>query len=234
MLDALRGEGGTGASSAGGARAPAAAFQQVVALIPKLAKTINDAQAPRTSALLIESERLRFELARAKLHLATDDDRIAAARSLRDAIVDEVDMLNRVLATLDTYAAIPDRSNGAGAAGGGDGNNQSCFQMQKGQRLDAIAQSAPPCGELVATALLQYADSWNYGRLPEREAMLADIFIRHGTALDLSESAFGEWAAVIDIPLAQVVAYHESGLRSEDWANLIHALGLGAIAARVK
>jgi hypothetical protein len=54
--------------------------------------------------------------------------------------------------------------------------------------------------------------------------------IDHRSALENSSAAFAQWANLIGVPLSQLVAYHQSGIKSEDLANLINAAGFGAIA----
>lgn len=82
----------------------------------------------------------------------------------------------------------------------------------------------------IAESLSYLAESWSIGRTPAEEIDYLIIGIDHRAALRNSTAAFEQWSNLILIPFSQLVAYHESGIRSEDLANLISAAGFSAIA----
>lgn len=49
----------------------------------------------------------------------------------------------------------------------------------------------------------------------------------------LSEVSLTAWKDFIRAPIQEIASYHDGGLRSEDVANLIRAIGLGGIAVGV-
>jgi hypothetical protein len=87
--------------------------------------------------------------------------------------------------------------------------------------------------ELGAESLAFVAESWSVGRTPAEEIDFLIAGIDHRAALESSSAAFAQWSNLIGVPLSQLVAYHESGIKSEDLANLINAAGFGAIAASI-
>lgn len=82
----------------------------------------------------------------------------------------------------------------------------------------------------IVESLAYLAESWSIGRTPAEEIDYLIIGIDHRIALRNSTAAFEQWSNLILVPLSQLVAYHESGIRSEDLANLINAAGFSAIA----
>jgi hypothetical protein len=78
------------------------------------------------------------------------------------------------------------------------------------------------------------ANAWTLGRAEYEKLEYQLIGQAHEGALDNSEIALAQADALIRIPLEQVAKAYASGVRPEDLANLIRALGLSAIAVRVK
>jgi hypothetical protein len=62
---------------------------------------------------------------------------------------------------------------------------------------------------------------------------VALISLDHEQALDASEFALALWKHMIATPLEEFVGYHASGIKSQDIANLINAVGLAGIAIGV-
>lgn len=211
-----------------------ATLLKVAATIRELSRAIDAGHHPRTGALLIQQEHLRFMLARARAAVALDDARIALVERRRDAMIEEVNWLlksRRSVSTIMTLAASPEGNSVRNAS-------PDCrAALQDKDLLGSIPAPAPCTSRVdvrIATALNQYAASWTIARLAEQEAAVQEIGLLHVAVVDASESAFAEWQALLDVPLSQLETYYAGGLRSEDVANLINAVGLGAIAIRVK
>ena len=83
---------------------------------------------------------------------------------------------------------------------------------------------------LTVESFIYLAESWSNGRTSAEEIDFLIAGIDHRAALRNSTTAFEQWSNLIGVPLSQLVAYHESGIRSEDLANLISAAGFSAIA----
>lgn len=94
----------------------------------------------------------------------------------------------------------------------------------------ALLNNAKKKGNSIAESLAYLAESWSIGRTPAEEIDYLIIGIDHRVALRNSTAAFEQWSNLILVPFSQLVAYHESGIRSEDLANLISAAGFSAIA----
>lgn len=166
---------------------------------------IDGATYPRVSDLILESERLQIELDRLRGLIALEEER----KTLLDL---QLTALSREIVAL--------------------------------RRAKQRAEKAKPWGvlaaeklarkqEAAAEALAYIAESWSGGRTPAEEIDFLICGIDHRAALENSSAAFAQWANLIGVPLSQLVAYHESGIKSGDLANLINAAGFSAIAAGV-
>jgi hypothetical protein len=95
--------------------------------------------------------------------------------------------------------------------------------------MKVFNQGTPELREYLTRALLGYANSWTLGRVAEEEADYLFIATQHSAALDSSEIALAQWENLIGVPLAQLEAYHTSGVTSQDLGNLIQAFGFASI-----
>lgn len=189
---------------------------RMAATLSSIDQALTKAKQPPVSALVIEAERLRLQGELLQRRLDQEITRIAIMELRLRLANRELERLDEATTSIATY-----RRRG------------ECDQDLT--LLDAVRFNRnPACGEIAAQALLAYATAWNSGRIPAREAEAELIALRHEAVLDTSETAFGLWDQALGIPIARVLAHHEGGIRAEDLANLIHALGLGAIAVRVK
>lgn len=111
------------------------------------------------------------------------------------------------------------------------GREISSLQYAK-QRVESAkaAKTKAKMEALTVESFAYLAESWSNGRTPAEEFDFLIAGIDHRAALRNSTAAFEQWSNLIGIPLSQLVAYHESGIRSEDLANLISAAGFSAIA----
>jgi hypothetical protein len=89
------------------------------------------------------------------------------------------------------------------------------------------------CKEDALRALVYYANSWALGRVTADRIDYTLIGARHVAALDVSEVALAQWENLIGVPINGLVAYHASGLKPEDIAAFLQALGVIGIAAGV-
>lgn len=171
-------------------------------------------KTPPPRALVLTAEHLRLELERAKRAVRAEERRLALLKKRADALVTELTLLRQVKTEIDQRKS-------------GDCPRSASitrdFDEHRKQDRDA-------CRLRIARILLLYADSWTIGRLPQAEARYLIIDVRHQASIDASEVALLEWQNLIQVPLGQLVAFHGSGIRSEDIGRLLQALGLGAIA----
>ncbi|HEY5871282.1 MAG TPA: hypothetical protein VI542_37885 [Candidatus Tectomicrobia bacterium] len=166
---------------------------------------VDGAKYPRVSDLILESERLRIELDRLRDLIALEEER----KTLLDL---QLTALSREITGL----------------------RRAKERAEKARPWSVLAlEKEVSKKEAAADALAYLAESWSIGRTPAEEIDFLIFGIDHRAALENSSAAFAQWTNLIGVPLSQLVAYHESGIRSEDLANLINAAGLSAIAAGV-
>lgn len=166
---------------------------------------ITAARYPEVSVLLLESESLRLRLEAARLRLANAEARLELLRGRRDALIAEVRALNQARMTLDLLTK--------------DG-------CRTGALTDDFRKGNAKCRELTARALLHFANSWTLGRVAQEEADYRLIAARHSAVVDASENALAQWETLIGVPVSQLVAFHGSGIRAQDIAQFLYALGI--------
>lgn len=89
------------------------------------------------------------------------------------------------------------------------------------------------CKREIHRMLTALSNAWTLGTLPQQLAEYRRIALIHESALDSSEIAFHRWQNLLSIPIDQMVTLHGTGIKPEDMASFIQALGLGSIAAGV-
>lgn len=162
---------------------------------------VYGAEYPKVSDLLLESERLRIEIQRLQGLITLEQGRKTVLDLKLASLVRELGALRRA----------QDRVQEAGGT-------------------KAIAEEDGTTAEKAVDALAYLAESWTAGRSPAEETDFLLAGLDHRAALENSSAAFAQWGNLIGVPLSQLLAYHQSGIKSEDLANLINAAGLGAIA----
>ena len=178
---------------------------KLLASVTAIRAGLDGATYPRVSDLILESERLRIELDRLRGLIALEEERKTLLDLQLTALSREIFALRRAADRVETA-----KPSGALAAEQ-DGSTQ----------------------EAAADALAYIGESWSIGRTPAEEIDFLIFGIDHRAALENSSAAFAQWSNLIGVPLSQLVAYHESGIKSEDLANLINTAGFSAIAAGV-
>lgn len=166
---------------------------------------VDGAAYPRISDLLLESERLRIETDRLQGLIALEEERKTLFDLQLTALGQEITALYRVLQQI------------ASTTPSGVLAEEQSVKTQ----------------EAAVTSLLYLAEAWSSGRTPAEVIGFLISGIDHRAALHNSSSSFAQWANLIGVPLSKLVAYHESGIKSGDLANLINAAGLSAIAGGV-
>lgn len=208
LLDAVVDEDGQAQPDA----SPSAARRlRVAAALPSVYRDLTAGDRfPKVGVLVLESNRLRLELEAAERRMATSRRMMELLRLKRDHMGRELALL--AMCRLDLKDAAP-----------GD----SFFSTI----ADDGADEASRRGRLRATAaILNYGNAWSVHRVAEEQVTYMMIGARHAASLDASETALAHWQNLIGEPVTQLVALHGTGLRSEDVANIINAIGLGSIA----
>ena len=238
--------------------APAPSAEAIGVLARTGFEVMNDAQAPRTSALLLESEQLRIQLEDARRRLAN-------AKARQTLVLDQLKLATRQLAllvralkaaeTAETAAKDADKSAAEAAAKAAeiaaeiavaDPNDKAAADAAKvaAEAADKAAVGTHSVRAVlvnetsvdaqdVTRSLLLLSESWVAGEIPRAEARWRDIALRHDGALDASETALAAWNNLIGVPLEQLVAVHSAGITSEQIAALINAAGFTAVSISV-
>ena len=187
----------------------------VAAALSSFEKAITTEKYPQVSALLLQSEHLRLESLALERKVDRADERVSLLQLKRSALIDEVVFLSHAQRALSTYKSRADCKR-----------NKNLYEDYK--------TASQNCKSLVAEALLGYANAQTLGRARQELIDYQLIAQRHEVLLDESESALAMTDNLIRVPLAQLSKLYASGIKSEDLANLIQALGLSAIAINVK
>lgn len=177
---------------------------RLLASVSAIRHGLDQATYPKVSDLLLESERLRIDIQRLQGVIALEQERKTVLDLKLAALVREL-------------AALRLAQGRVRQAGG----------------TKAIAKEVGVTAERAFDALAYVAESWTAGRTPAEETDFLLAGIDHRAALENSSAAFAQWANLIGVPLSQLLAYHQSGIKAEDLANLISAAGLTAIAGGV-
>jgi hypothetical protein len=178
---------------------------KLLASVTAIRAGVDGATYPRISDLLLESERLRIEIDRLHGLIALEEERKTLFDLQLTALGQEIKALYRVLQHIAST---------------------------KPSGVLAEEQSVKT-QEAAVTSLMYLVESWSSGRTPAEVIDFLISGIDHRAALHNSSSAFAQWANLIGVPLSKLAAYHESGIKSSDLANLINAAGLSAIAGGV-
>jgi hypothetical protein len=81
-----------------------------------------------------------------------------------------------------------------------------------------------------AKALIAYDQAWSLGLNNSTTASLAASGLRQEYSVEMAQANAKAWFDILNPALQELVAYGEGGIKQETIANIIHALGLGAIA----
>lgn len=200
------GAGGTGGSG----RSEAEVAGRTAAVLAGASDMIREASTrAKLVPLVFEQERVRIEIIRAERVLERGKKRVELFARQRDALLSEATRLVDASNSLDT----------------------SSGKDPKKLVQDLLGTTAAK-GPLVH-ALLVWSESIAIDKLREEEIEVALISLDHEQALDASEFALALWKHMIATPLEELVGYHASGIKSQDIANLINAVGLAGIAIGV-
>jgi hypothetical protein len=205
-IQAFEGES-TGAS-------PTSAQERLVAL-RKLADALNQPTPAPLTALILQAEHLRLEAAGIERHVQRAKERLELLGAKQASMVEEVLFLNAANKALADFSS-------AGR----------CRRQQA--VYDTFVASAPNCRLLLAQALTAYVNAVTFGMAEQEQIDFQLIAQGHQAALDESETALAQTDNLIRVPVAQLAKAYAGGLKPEELANLVNALGLGAIAARVR
>ncbi len=181
---------------------------------------------PPVTELLLLEEQLNLDLEAAAKRKAFFDQKLALLREQEEAYLVELVHLGRAEMTrrgLAKKCLLPEAPE-----------PEAITEPRLLERLFTDTPVAlEKCREDVFRLLVAYSNAWTLGRVKVEQFDYRLIALHHQAALDSSEIAFAKWQSLLGLPIDQLVALHQTGLRAEDIMSIVNALGLGAIAAGV-
>ena len=185
-------------------------LEVVDSLAALVRSALDKGEVPSPSALLIRSRALANELA----YLERKLERAKAKQGLIDA------QLAAAFLELDFLS---DAAKSRAMLEKGCAVDKSLAENLRVYRADPATQ---PCARQTAEVLI----AWGNARVLGEAQAYARIALEHELAVDASQAAARQWQSLLEIPLAQLVAYHQAGFDSADLYKVLEVLGLGAIA----
>ncbi len=213
----------------GDTKAPAAEVtKQLVAILekyPDVAGRLKTASGPGVNVFLLELALQRLEYRKLVEDRATKQDVVAILEAKSEAIAKAATAWGRVAL--------------ASRAWGGDSGSQEDKDVAKlrdrldKERVATVLESGDEGVRFIKGAMTSYlaAKLIEDVDLPVFDIRLADRYYRE--SLDVSGVALEARNDLIRAPLQEITAYHESGIRSEELAALLQAVGVAGIAAGV-
>lgn len=207
------------AASDGGATATPSKAQvagRTAAVLINGSKELHDADTnAKLVPLVFAQEQLRLESERLQRRADRGQQRVALLEAQRDACIAEG---MKLMDAANIFSRLA--------------NNNASLDMTSVLRGQAPSSSSENSAAAVY-GVFKYAESISVDKLHEEEAEVALIGLDHDEALDASEYALLLWKHTIASPLEQLLAYHASGLKSQDVADLVQAASLIGIAVGV-
>jgi hypothetical protein len=187
---------------------------------------------PALEPLLIEKQLRTAELALANRSYDLSRARVALANERLNALLLEVNLLLNANAQLGGITRIkcpskPNLKTDFYCASATEFATDKDVRAAKGAKGEPAARS-------VYRALAFFAESYSVARTRFETADLKLILADHRDALSNAEFGLVSWDAIVARPVAQLQAYHASGIKSAEIAQLLQALGLFGIAGAVQ
>lgn len=199
-------------------------LNKVASQFKNLASVINKNQYPSLNALLLEKEHLRLNIESLKNGQKSFNRQIVLSGKKYEGLRVEAFYLKKTLQRInDIKTKRP----------------TTCYHRLAVPKTPASSlvvdyeKSGITCKKLIRKTLGSFTNAWTFGRLAYEDANYRIIAEPHQAILDSTEIALAQWENLIGVPLAQLVEFHGSGIKSENIAKLISAAGLGAIAGGV-
>jgi hypothetical protein len=181
---------------------------------------------PALEPLIIEKQ-----LASARLKLATQSVeleklRVALAQERYEALWLELNLLVQARAQLGALPA-------AQSACTNKNKVRQCPGMSALLTDKTKVANDEPAGRVAFRALTLLSESYSVARARSESAELRLVLADYRDSLIASEGSVAAWDALVATPVAQLQAYHSTGVKPEDIARLVQALGVVGIAVRV-
>jgi hypothetical protein len=184
---------------------------------------------PALEPLLIEKQLQTARLATATKAVALQKAQLDAARDLFEALQLEGDMLDQANALLGGF--------GPKIACGKD-VQVYCLPVSRMFDEKAFgtikASNGEPAGRLAYRALALYSESHSIARARQVRARMKTTLSSYRDALNRSEASLAMWDGLIATPMSQLKSYYAGGIKSEEIAQFLQAIGVIGIAERIK
>ena len=241
-IDALISATATGELNADAVKNDPKLAQAVViaTAIPELAEDLGaltggTAQAnPNLSKLLIEKARRQVNRDYAAKRIELARERVDLIQKRLEALLREVYYFNNIYQHVNTYRKSFSKSAfKEGACGGGYARADEVHLISAltCKKLDVEGRVA------LYQALTAYTNSVTIARATQRKIDHQLIHLDHLVTATVDEFALNGWDAIIGTPVDLIQAYHASGIKAEELAELtarfLSVGALGAIAAGV-
>jgi len=204
---------------------------EIIGVLATVGKALEKSRKGVTvHSLQIEAELLKTDITAAERRKAFFDKTLALLEEAQKAKIQEMLYLARMEQLRRQIDGKKDKS--------GNKIQKGCLDSSKVNKgIARVFESSSGvderCREKVFKLLVAYSNVWTFGRVPQEQIDYRLIALHHDAALDVSELAFERWNTLLGVPIGQLVDLHATGIKPEDIATMINALGLGAIAIGV-
>lgn len=183
-----------------------------LALVSDLVNRVSGKPAPPVTGMLMQAEYYRLQIEGAQKRLARAEENIALLKRKQAYLLSELGNLESLNTLLDGAKA---RCGKAALVAGIDGKDRECQRQ-------------------ASEALIQFSLAWTLGRTAAEQTDYLVIDQHELAVLDESETALKQTDAVYTAALDEVARRNAGGLKAEDISSFWQALGVTAIAIRVK
>lgn len=190
--------------------------QHRVYLVANLVNRVTEKPAPPTAGIILQTEIYRQQIAASRARIKRAEDSIHLLELKRAFLIDELDFLEQAQTELK------------------EAGTSRC-DTTKDFYTSITGPAIPlPCRQRATKALLAFTNAWTLGKLPQELVDYRLIDQQETAALDESEAAIQQTDTVVKAALEQINKLYASGLKPDQISALVQALGLSAIAVRVK
>ncbi len=201
-----------------GANADIKSSIAVVSSISSLSELCKSLKTPPMHELILENERLRITIEGLKKQVVNTEARISLLKQKRDAMEQELIYLKLVEKALDSI-------------------DDSCNKETLISNFSGSVTENSVCSEKIGRVLLNYANSWNLGRVVQEDVDYQLFASYYNESLDNSTTALTLWNNLISVPISQLEEYYAGGITPDEFAKFLHAvinaIGLTSISLGV-
>lgn len=181
-------------------------------LVANLVNRVTGKPAPPTAGLVLQAELYRQQIANTQARLRRANESLDTLRSRHASLVVELSELQKAKAYLDASTK---------------GN---CRMVS----LYESFLAGKGCEIFAGGALFAFNNAWTLGRMPAELADYRWIDVHEQLALDESVGNLTQTQTILRASLDQIVKLNAAGIKPEEIAALWQALGITAIAVRIK